>query len=118
MRLTITLAFGLLVFYGCNRSASTGQTGDENKTIISVGEYKPDPDEIVISAKLISYEDGVANVEVVEQLKTGFSAKVIFTPGTELSLSSKNKPADNFICALESSDSMGQKTYRITRFLK
>lgn len=122
MRLIVIAIFGVTMLVGCNRnttSQSNPQNDAENKILVSAQDYKPNPDEVVISAKLISYDDGIASVEVVKQLATGFGAKAVLNPGDKLFLSSATQPADNFICAFEFADTMGdKKIYRVTRFLK
>ncbi|WP_420577374.1 hypothetical protein [Ekhidna sp.] len=120
MRLIVTLALGLFLFASCNRNTSQANADNETEPLISYKEYSPNPDEVVISAKLISFEKGIANVEVVEQLKVGHGANVVLSPGNKISVSSSKEPANEFICAIESLDSMGQnkQAYRITRFLK
>lgn len=120
MRITIIACY-LLVFTACNRNATSVSTdnGIDLSSLAAAKDYKPNPDEVVISAKLISYQNGVANVEVVRQIATGFGAKAVLNPGDALALSSDTKPSDNFICAFEYADLRGdQKAYRITRFLK
>ena len=121
MRLILIATLCIIILAGCNRNASQSNTQDNanTETLTTAAEYKPNPDEVVISAKLISYQDGVASVEVVKQIATGFGAKAVLNPGDELSLSSESRPSNNFICAFEYADIMGdKKVYRITRFLK
>ena len=109
MRLIVTIALGLLVFTACNRNTSQSKVDSEDNSLTPYQEYSPNPDEIVISGKLISFNDGTAEVEVIKQLSAGFGAKEVLNPGQKISLSSSKKPADQFICAMKSSDAMGQK---------
>ncbi|WP_436515324.1 hypothetical protein [Ekhidna sp. To15] len=121
MRLIITSVLSLTILLGCNRNTSQNstQTSATTNSLSSAKDYKPNPDEVVISAKLISYQDGIASVEVIKQIATGFGAKAVLNSGDKLSLSCQTRPNDNFICAFEFGDSMDdQKVYRITRFLK
>ncbi len=121
MRFFTIIGVSLLLVTGCSRSSAP----DNSKSIVDnpdsayANDYKPNPDEVVISARLISFSDNIAKVEVIKQLATGFGAKMVISPGDELSLSTSSKPSDNFICAFEVADVPGDdKTYRITRFLK
>ncbi|WP_462252084.1 hypothetical protein [Ekhidna sp.] len=121
MRFFTIIGVSLLLLTGCarNTAADDSKSIVDNPDLAFASDYKPNPDEVVISARLISFSDNVAKVEVIKQLATGFGAKAVLSPGDELSLSTSSKPSDNFICAFEVADVPGDNsTYRITRFLK
>ncbi len=118
MRLLIILLS--LAVFGCKTKKVSDSSNIEQLSYLSYEDYTPNPDEVVVSAKLISFESGIVKAEVIKQLKIGFSAKVVLNQGDMISLQSSEKPiSEIFICALEFRETIGnQEKYRVIRFLK
>ncbi|WP_424963395.1 hypothetical protein [Ekhidna sp.] len=117
MRILILCLFALATIKCTSNKQATSQSNDINANPTEK-EFKPNPDEVIISAKLVAYESGIAKVEVIEQLAAGFGAKMVLNPGEIIDIQSNKQPQDNFICAFEVSDGLGGKKFRLTRILK
>ena len=119
MKLSIILFISLVVF-SCKTNKGSNSSENEQLSYLSYQDYTPNPDEVVVSAKLISFDSGIVKAEVVQQLKIGFSAKIVLSGGDMLTLLSDKKPdGEMFICAFEVREALGNKSqYRISRFLK
>ena len=117
MRILIFCFFTWFVIGCASNKQPTANSNDAN-AYPSKHELKANPDEIIRSAKLVTYESGVAKVEVIEQLAAGFGVKMVLTPGDIIDIQSSQQPQENFICAFEVSDGMGGTKFRLTRILK
>ncbi len=120
MRVLVHLFLIALLFTHCNRTTSKSSDTNPTSVLIAYQDYKPNPDEVVISAKLLDYESGKVSAEVINQLKIGFSAKVVLNAGEKIELRSDQRPpADSFICALEVKNTMkGNSYFKVIKYLK
>ena len=117
----------LILSISCKSERSTPVESKNNATeisdLVSVEEYKPNPDEVVLSVNLISKStsrDGwIAEVEVKRQIKSGFSYKNRLRPGSTIKLSSSTDlPDGEFYCSADYEVEPGGGSYTLNKLLK